>query len=276
MKDVNIAKAFFDSLTKGNNVSLFAGGLKSPIELPELEEARIARCENPNDFLKEYRNAVSSLNALTNIDTLNTASALLKLIHVNVELILDSESLSDLLIALSNKIQELNTTYKNRKYAEGVWGGLAAYKLTRKVDDILTYRTDEAERALTRNYVIDTISQIPITNTVLAGWKYFVFKQCGLRIEKEVSQVVKVLYLYDRLVGCGVKDLLIKSTQEKAAKKLKPLCDVGLQDVADKILGFYLCRTENEKKRFLTDIEEFINGVDITERLNDFLRNISR
>ncbi len=266
---MNVAKDFFDSLTKGNDVSIFAGGINSPLDLPNLEKIQISWDENPNIFLKEYYNAISALDKTTDS---NSALTLLKLIHFNVEFSIDSKSLSDLLIILSNQILKFNTIYKNHKY-DGVWGFLIAYKLTMKVDDILTYRNDKAEHPLLHEYIISAISQISITNTVLAGWKYSVFKKCGLRIERKVTRAVKALHLYDRLVGCGVKDLLINNTKEKAEKKLKPLYDVELQNLADRILEFYLCKTENEKKRFLTDIEIFVNETPITESVNNYLIN---
>ena len=195
------------------------------------------------------------------------------MIHINAELKLDSKSLAELLIHLSNQIQELDTTYKNHKYGEYLWGSVVAYKLKMKVDDILTHHNLEAEHSLSREYIIDAISQISITNTVLAGWKHFVYKKYGLRVERKVTQAVKAIYLYDHLVGSGTKDLLLNNTREKTEKKLKPFCDVKLQYVADKILEFYACKTGNEKKRFLADIEKFINETPVFELVNVFLKD---
>lgn len=264
-----MAKDFFDLLTKENDVSIFAGGINSPLDLPNLENIQISWSKNPNAFLKEYYNTISTLDETTDI---KSALILLKLIYVNVEFSVDSKSLSDLLIILSNQIQKLDTIYKNYQ-CDGVWGFLIAYKLTMKIDDILTYRSDKKERPLSYEYIINALSQIPITNTILAGWKHSVFKKCGLRVERKVTRAVKALYLYDHLVGCGVKDILINNTKEKAEKKLKPLYDAELQNVADRILEFYLCKTGNEKKRFLTDIEKFVNETPITELVNNFLIN---
>lgn len=81
------------------------------------------------------------------------------------------------------------------------------------------------------------------------------------------------MYLYDHLVGNGTKDLLLNNTKEKTEKKLKPFFDVKLQYVADNILEFYTCKTGNEKKRFLADIEKFVNEIPITELVNNFLIN---
>ena len=262
---MNIEKDFFDSLTKENDISIFANGINSALDLPNLEKIRISWNENPNLFLKEYYNAIS---ALGNTSDIKSALTLLKLLYVNVEFSIDSKSLSDLLIALSNQIQEVKTTYKNHKYGHA-WGFL----ITMKVNNILSYRNDRTDSSLPCEYIINAISRIPITNTVLAGWKHSVFKKCGLRVERKVTRAVKALYLYDHLVGCGVKDLLINNTKEKAEKKLKPLYDVELQNVADRILEFYLHKTGNEKKRFLTDIEKFVNETPITELVNNFLIN---
>ena len=269
MELLNSAKDFFDSLTKESDISIFAGGINSSLNLPNLKKIQIDWNENPNAFVREYYNATSTLDKTADI---KSALTLLKLIYVNVEFSIDSKSLSDLLIILSNQIQKLDTIYTNYQ-CDGVWGCLIAYKLTMKADDILTYRNNKTEQLLSYEYIIETISQIPITNTILAGWKYSVFKTCGLRVERNVSRAVKALYLYDHLIGCGVKDLLLNNTKEKAEKKLKPLYDVALQNVADKILEFYLCKTGNEKKRFLTDIENFINEIPITELVNNFLIN---
>jgi hypothetical protein len=273
---MNSAKDFFDSIINENDISLFTYGLK-PIEMPNLEKAQLIQNNTPDAFLKEYYNAISAMNKIIGNDsgtnTLNSSAILLRLIHINAEFKIDSKSLAELLIDLSNQIKEFSTTYEHHKYDEYLWGSTVAYKLTIKADDILTYRNNKTEQPLSYEYIIEAISQIPITYTILAGWKYSVFKSCGLRVERNVSRAVKALYLYDHLMGCGVKDLLLNNTKEKAEKKLKPLYDAALQNVADKILEFYLCKTGNEKKRFLTDIENFINEIPITELVNNFLIN---
>ena len=273
---MNSAKDFFDSIINENDTSLFTYGLK-PIEMPNLEKAQLIQNNAPDAFLKEYYKAISAVNKTIDNDrganTLSESAILLRLIHINVELKMDSKSLVALLIALSNQIEKFSTTYAHHKYNEYLWGSTVAYKLTMKVDDILTSHNLEAELSMSREYIINALSQIPITNTVLAVWKHTVFKKCGLRVERKVTRAVKALYLYDHLVGCGVKDLLINNTKEKAEKKLKPLYDAELQKVADRILEFYLHKTGNEKKRFLTDIEKFVNETPITELVNNFLIN---
>ena len=276
MELINSAKDFFDSIINENNTSLFTYGLKS-IEMPNLEKAQLIQNNTPDAFLKEYYNAISAMNKIIDNDsgtnTLNSSAILLRLIHINAELKIDSKSLAELLIALSNQIKEFSTTYEHHKYDEYLWGFTVAYKLTIKVYDILTNHNLDAEHSLSREYIIDAISQIPITNTVLAGWKHAVFKKCGLRVERKVTQAVKAMYLYDHLVGSGTKDLLLNNTKEKTEKKLKPFFDVKLQYVADNILEFYTCKTGNEKKRFLADIEKFVNEIPITELVNNFLIN---
>ena len=274
MEAMNDAKDFFDSIINESNTSLFTYGLR-PIEMPDLENAQLIQNNAPDAFLNEYYNAVSAVNKIIDNDsganTLSSSATLLRLIHINAEFKIDSKSLAELLITLSNQIQELDTTYKNHKYNEYLWGFVAAYKLTIKVDDILTDYNLEAENLLSREYIIGAISQIPIANTVLAGWKHSVCKKYGLRVERKVTQAIKAMNLYSHLVGSGTKDLLLSNTKEKAEKKLKPFCDVKLQYVADKILEFYLCKTGNGKKRFLADIEKFVNEMPMFELVNDFL-----
>ena len=266
---MNAIKDFFDSLYKENDSSTFAGKIDLFSDLPNLEKIQNCRDKNPDAFLKEYYNIISTLDKATES---NSALTLLKLIYINVRLGIDSKSLSDLLIILSNQIIKFDTVYKHQKF-DDVWGFLIAYKLSMKVDDILAYQNNKTEYTLPYEYIIDAISRIPITNTVLAGWKYSVYKKCGLPIERKITSAVKALYLFDHLVGCGVKELLINRSKEKVEKKLKPLYDVGLQGVANSILEFYLCKTGNEKKHFLTNIEKFINETPITELVNNFLAN---
>ena len=271
---MNEAKDFFDSIINENNTPLFTYGLK-PIEMPDLENAQLIQNNTPDAFLKEYYNAVSSANKTidndSGADTLSGSAILLRLIHINAEFKIDSKSLAELLIALSNQIKEFSTTYEHHKYNEYLWGSTVAYKLTMKIDDILTSHNLEAENSMSREYIINALSQIPITNTVLAGWKHSVFKKCGLRVERKVTQAIKAMYLYDQLLGSGTKDLLLNYTKERIEKKLKPFCDIKLQYLSDKILGFYTCKTGNEKKYFLADIERFIDETPMFELVNNFL-----
>ena len=79
------------------------------------------------------------------------------------------------------------------------------------------------------------------------------------------------MYLYDQLLGSGISDLLFKSTQDKSMKKLKAFDDVGLDALSKEILGYYSCKTGNEKKRFLTDITYLIENTDIITGVNCYL-----
>lgn len=119
--------------------------------------------------------------------------------------------------------------------------------------------------------LLSAVSQIPVTNTTLALWNDSVLRYYGLRVEKKVKQALKAMYLYDQLLGSGIADLLLKSTQDKVEKKLKTFDDVRLDTLSNKILGYYLCKTGNEKKRFLTDIEQVIENTDIIKSVNSFL-----
>ena len=136
---MNSAKDFFDSIINENDTSLFTYGLK-PIEMPNFEKAQLIQNNTPDAFLKEYHNAVSAVNKIIDNDsgtnTLNSSAILLRLIHINAEFKIDSKSLAELLIALSNQIKEFNTTYERHKYDEYLWGFTVAYKMEIKVYDI--------------------------------------------------------------------------------------------------------------------------------------------
>ena len=118
---MNEAKKFFYSLLNENDTSLFTYGLK-PIEMPDFENAQLIQNNTPDAFLKEYYNAVSSANKTIDndsaADTLSGSAILLRLIHINAEFKIDSNSLAELLIALSNQIKEFSTTYEHHKYNE--------------------------------------------------------------------------------------------------------------------------------------------------------------
>ena len=118
---MNSAKDFFDSIINKNDTSLFTYGLK-PIEMPNLEKAQLIQNNTPDAFLKEYYNAISAINKIIDNDsgtnTLNSSAILLRLIHINAEFKIDSKSLAELLIDLSNQIKEFSTTYEHHKYDE--------------------------------------------------------------------------------------------------------------------------------------------------------------
>ena len=208
------------------------------------------------------------LNRKMNISTtVNHANQLLKEIEQNIHLMLDSQLLAGSLIALAGLIQALQTVYRNEKH-ENTFGMAVAFNLNMQTIKLL--QRDKSDDSA-KDYVLSAVSQIPVANTTLALWNGSVLRYYGLRVEKKVKQALKAMYLYDQLLGSGIADLLLKSTQEKVEKKLKTFDDVRLDTLSNKILGYYLCKTGNEKKRFLTDIEQVIENTDIIKSVNSFL-----
>ena len=199
--------------------------------------------------------------------TVNHANQLLKEIEQNIHLMLDAQLLAESLIALSSIIQALQTVYRNEKH-ENTFGMAVAFNLNMQTIKLL--QRDKSDDSA-KDYVLSAVSQIPVANTTLALWNDSVLRYYGLRVEKKVKQALKAMYLYDQLLGSGIADLLLKSTQEKVEKKLKTFDDVRLDTLSNKILGYYLCKTGNEKKRFLTDIEQVIENTDIIKSVNSFL-----
>ena len=90
---------------------------------------------------------------------------------------------------------------------------------------------------------------------------------------KKLTTAQKALHLYDHITGSGIDALLLNNTKEKAEKSLRLFNDIGLDNLTEKILGFYLCKTSNEKKRFLSDIKDIIKEINITEHVNIYLTN---
>ena len=195
------------------------------------------------------------------------SNKLLDAIELNISKKLDAQLLAESLIALSSIIQALQTVYRNEKY-ENTFGMAVAFKLNMQTVKLL--QRDKSDEAA-KNYVLSAVSQIPVTNTTLALWNDSVLRYYGLHVEKKVKQALKAMYLYDQLLGSGIADLLLKSTQDKVEKKLKPFNDVGLDVLSNAILAYYACQTGNEKKRFLTDIEQVIENTDIIKSVNNFL-----
>ena len=195
------------------------------------------------------------------------SNKLLDAIELNISKKLDAQLLAESLVALSSIIQALQTVYRNEKY-ENTFGMAVAFKLSMQTVKLL--QRDKSDEAA-KNYVLSAVSQIPVTNTTLALWNDSVLRYYGLHVEKKVKQALKAMYLYDQLLGSGIADLLLKSTQDKVEKKLKPFNDVGLDVLSNAILAYYACQTGNEKKRFLTDIEQVIENTDIIKSVNNFL-----
>ena len=195
------------------------------------------------------------------------SNKLLDAIELNISKKLDAQLLAESLVALSSIIQALQTVSRNEKY-EITFGMAVAFKLSMQTVKLL--QRDKSDEAA-KNYVLSAVSQIPVTNTTLALWNDSVLRYYGLHVEKKVKQALKAMYLYDQLLGSGIADLLLKSTQDKVEKKLKPFNDVGLDVLSNAILAYYACQTGNEKKRFLTDIEQVIENTDIIKSVNNFL-----
>ena len=226
---------------------------------------------NPTEFLTEYRISVRSL--IDNIKCANCAEAvdssnkLLDAIELNISKKLDAQLLAGSLIALAGLIQALQTVYRNEKH-ENTFGMAVAFKLNMQTVKLL--QRDKSDEAA-KDYVLSAVSQIPVTNTTLALWNDSVLRYYGLRAEKKVNQALKAMHLYDQLLGSGITDLLLKSTQDKVEKKLKTFDDVRLDVLSNEILAYYACQTGNERKRFLTDIEQVIEHTDIIKSVNCFL-----
>ena len=195
------------------------------------------------------------------------SNKLLDAIELNISKKLDAQLLAESLIALSSIIQALQTVYRNEKY-ENTFGMAVAFKLNMQTVKLL--QRDKSDEAA-KNYILSAVSQIPVTNTTLALWNDSVLRYYGLRVEKKVKQALKAMYLYDQLLGSGIADLLLKSTQDKVEKKLQIFDDVRLDVLSNEILAYYACQTGNEKKRFLTDIEQVIENTDIIKSVNSFL-----
>ena len=208
------------------------------------------------------------LNRKVNISTtVNHANQLLKEIEQNIHLMLDSQLLAESLIALSSIVQALQTVYRNEKY-EATFGMAVAFNLNMQTIKLLQRDTSDDSA---KDFIVSAVAQITVTNTTLALWNDSVLRYYGLRAEKKVNQALKAMYLYDQLLGSGITDLLLKSTQDKVEKKLKPFNDAGLDVLSNEILAYYACQTGNEKKRFLTDIEQVIENTDIIKSVNCFL-----
>ena len=195
------------------------------------------------------------------------SNKLLDAIELNISKKLDAQLLAESLIALSSIIQALQTVYRNEKY-EATFGMAVAFNLNMQTIKLLQRDTSDDSA---KDFIVSAVAQIPVTNTTLALWIDSVLRYYGLRAEKKVNQALKAMYLYDQLLGSGITDLLLKSTQDKVEKKLKPFNDVGLDVLSNEILAYYACQTGNEKKRFLTDIEQVIENTDIIKSVNSFL-----
>lgn len=210
---------------------------------------------------------IDSITCTNCVEAVDGSNKLLDTIELNISEKLDAQLLAESLIVLSKLIQALQTVFRNDKY-ENLFGMAVAFNLNMQTIKLL--QRDKSDDSA-KDYVLSAVSQIPVTNTTLALWNDSVLRYFGLRVEKKVKQVLNAMYLYDQLLGSGISDLLLKSTQDKVEKKLKPFNDVGLDVLSNEILAYYACQTGNEKKRFLTDIEQVIENTDIIKSVNCFL-----
>lgn len=208
-----------------------------------------------NNYFNDCAQAVDSSNKL------------LDAIELNISKKLDAQLLAESLIALSSIIQALQTVYRNENY-EATFGMAVAFNLNMQTIKLLQRDTSDDSA---KDFIVSAVAQITVTNTTLALWNDSVLRYYGLRVEKKVKQALKAMYLYDQLLGSGIADLLLKSTQDKVEKKLKTFDDVRLDTLSNEILAYYACQTGNEKKRVLTDIEQVIENTDIIKSVNSFL-----
>ena len=262
-QDSNKTSLFFYSICSENHIGVLS---KNPFDIDEIKTIYL---ESTLTFLEEYKKhfSVFEKNIAPNncSETASTAIILFKFIYLNVAFKLDAHLLIRSLEVLSEMIQQLESKYLLDKY-ENKFGAVIARDLNMKVHEFW-----EIEDNDTQNFILNAISQITVTNNILAGWVYFALKRFGIRVPKKLTKAHKALYFFDHLVGTGIDELLLNNTKEKVEKKLEVLNVVGMDDLSKKILGFYLCKTGNEKRRFLSEIKEVISNVNITERINSFL-----
>ncbi len=241
-----------------------------------LDKAAHAYRQDSTAFSEEYKRAIDLVlhewNRNGCSETAQAALKMARLMEVNIFLLLDDGLLAESLSVLSNTIQSLNTVYANDTY-ENTFGMVVGYQVSLHTEKLLQRAGKDANEQTDplRNFIIKAVSQVPVTNTTLAIWNESTLAYYGLRVKKKVRQALKATYLYDRLLGSGILDLLLKNTREKVEKKLKAFDDVGMRWLTEDILGFYACRTGNEKKRFLAGIENTIGNADVTAHVNTFL-----
>lgn len=226
---------------------------------------------NQTEFSTEnqiyVRSLIDGITCADCADAVDGSNKLLDAVELNISKKLDAQLLAESLIALSGYIQVLQTVFRTDKY-ENTFGIAVAFNLNMRTLKLLQKnKSDDAAK----DYIVSAVSQIPVTNTTLALWNDSILRYYGLPIEKKVKQALKAMYLYDQLLGSGIADLLLKSTQDKVEKKLKTFDDVRLDVLSNEILAYYACQTGNEKKRFLTDIEQVIENTDIIKSVNSFL-----
>lgn len=247
-------------------------------DLLDFDQLETTYHANRNEFLYEYKRTICELEKSMKCEdcseTAKNSLIMLRLIEINVFLKLDIQLLVDSLKVLANMIEWLETVYRNDEY-ENNSGMVIAYKMNIKVCKALQKECNNSKEHpdSSQLFIVHAISQIPVTNTTLAQWNYSTFRHYGMRVKKNVNTAMKAMYFYDHILGSGISEMLLNHTKEAVEKKLKPLNDVGLHSLSEKILEFYSCKTGNEKRRFLSDIEEVVESVDINKVVNAFLSN---
>lgn len=166
---------------------------------------------------------------------------------------------------MADIIQMLETVYATETF-ENYWGTVIAYKVSNRICDLL-----QREKSETKEFIVNAVSQIPVINTTLVSWNYSVLKYYGVRVSRKVTSASRALYLYDRILGDGISEMLLNKSKECVEKQMTIFNNVGLYWLSEKILEFYILKTGNEKKRFLSNIKEIIDNVDIIESINSYL-----
>lgn len=224
---------------------------------------------NTNAFLDEYKKEIrlfeQNIRCVDYSQTVNNALIMLKFVEINVRLKLDHKLLTDSLVILADIIQMLETVYEAEMF-ENYLGTVIAYKISNKICDLL-----QRENSETKEFIVNAVSQIPVMNTTLVGWNYCVLRYYGVRVSRKVTSASKALHLYDLILGDGISEMLLTKSKEYVEKQMTIFNNVGLHFLSDKILEFYILKTGNEKKRFLSSIEETIDNVDIVGSINSYL-----
>ena len=235
----------------------------------DLEWLKTIYQENHDDFLHEYQKTYCQINQNVQYgncsETAGHSLILLKLIEINILLKLDSQLLSDSFVSLSNMTQQLETIYATETY-EHRWGTVIAYKINGKMCELLRREPDGFQE-----FIVGAVSQISVTNTTLALWNHCALKHYGVRVSRKVTSALNAMYLYDSLLGSGIRDLLLQKPKESVEKRLKTFDSVGLHELTERILAYYSCKTGNEKKRFFSDIENYMGDFNMIEAANRFL-----
>ena len=225
--------------------------------------------EDPERFLDEYRKSYCSFTDTARFDSCSETAAnsavLLRLIEINLLLTLDPCLVADGLVRLANWVLLLETVYETDTF-DGRLGTVIGFRIKTNVCALLRRQPDEA-----KDFTVNALSQMPVTNTALALWQDCALKRYGVRVSRKVTAALKAMYLHDVLLGSGIRDLLLQKPKESVEKRLKTFDSVGLHELTERILAYYSCKTGNEKKRFFSDIENYMGDFNMIEAANRFL-----